>query len=177
MATLATFASQAELDAVLASLTASVDAGTGVYAGFVGIHWDGPDALTGAWSWVDDSDDGLITSDLDWCDVEPVPNDFFPLLNPADPGHVDAIAEQLPGLRLALVYREGDGGMEWCLGLPWQAIPSDIYDEILAGTENLADPFVADVSRYGNSDAHLVCRRPQPDPVNYIHYVYDTAAK
>ena len=166
---LATFSSQPELEAVVDELEAAVSAGTGAFAAFVGIEWDGTAVDNGAWSFVDDSADGLIEQapDLNWCDTEPLPTDFFPLLNPEDPEHVPAINAQLGELRLALVRQESG---TWCLGLPYHAIPSDIWEDLQAGTANLNDPVVAEVSRYTTSDAHLLCKRVKPDPANYVHF-------
>ncbi len=172
--TLATFGSQPELAAVLDAVKAEVDAnGSGVYAGFVGIHWDGANHYTGAWSFVDDSDDALIETGLNWCNGEPMPADFFPLLNggdasnPGEPGHVDAINALLPDLRLALVLEESG---DWCLGLPEDAIPDAMYAELQAGTADLNDPYVAELARYTSSDAHMVCGRPKPNPADYVHF-------
>ncbi len=144
---LATFANLAGVQAVTDALEATLEPGT-VDALFVGIEWDGPAVDNGQWSWVDDSDDAVITQAFSWCGgVEPSPVDFFPLMNPLDPDHVPAMVEQLPELRLAYVRQE-DG--QWCLGLPLDAG---------------GDP------RFTTSDAHLLCERPTPDPADYRHVV------
>lgn len=165
--TLATFASLAELEAVRDDLEGAVAGG--VHATFLGIEWDGASIDTGAWSWVDDSDDALLTQGFSWCGgQEPVPADFFPLLNPESQDHVGAMIAQLHELRLAWVLQESGS---WCLGLPWQAIPADIWADLQAGTADMGDPEVADVSRYTTSDAHILCRRPKPNPDDYKHLV------
>lgn len=167
--TLATFAKLEEIDEVKTALEAAVAGGSGVHATFLGIEWSSASLDSGAWTWVDDSDDGLLTQGFSWCGgTEPVPADFFPLLNPESQEHVGAMIAQLPELRLAWVLQE-DGN--WCLGLPWQAIPADIWADLQAGTADLDDPVVADVSRYSTSDAHLLCERPKPNPDEYKHLV------
>jgi len=165
LGSLATFSAIAELDAVLSALDGALPAGLS-YAGFVGIGWEG-ELSSGAWSFVDESGDGLITSDLDWCGVEPTPGDFFPLLNINDPDHAAAIEEQLPELRLALV-RQDSGS--WCLGLPWEAIPAGVQSQLDADPDYM-DP--DGTYRYTTSDAHLICKRPQPDATAHVEYVVE----
>lgn len=177
LGTLATFVSQAEVAEAQSAIEVSIAGGSGVHATFIGIGWDGPsaDPDDGQWAWVDNAADGgqandtLITQAFSWCGgVAPIPGDFFPLLNTSDPNHVPAINAQLDLLRLAMVLDESGN---WCLGLPWQAIPSQILDEIEQGTADFNDPVVADVSRYSTSDAHILCKRPRPDPEDYKHLV------
>lgn len=109
------------------------------WAGFVGLGWQG-DLISGEWAWIDAA--GAPTPGLgDWCDGEPLPEDFFPGLDPAHPERLDAIEDVLGSLRLALV-RTDEG--RWCFGLPEEA-----------GTT------------YTRTEAHLLCERPAPDPGPY----------
>lgn len=164
---LATFQTQAELNAVREALDARLDSGSGVFAAFIGLTWDGASVDAGSWVWEEGAENAVAPDFDSWCDgVEPSPADFFPNLNPNDPDHVPSINAQLDELRLAWVRREGG---TWCVGLPWQAIPADIWADLQDGTANLSDPLVAEVSRYTTSEAHLLCERPQPDPADYRH--------
>lgn len=145
---LATFGSEAELDAVTTRLEDVV--GGGPYAGFIGIEWDGAAVDSGNWSWVDEeSNDALIEQALDWCaGGAPSPLDFFPNLNPENPDHIPAINQELERVRIALVL---DDSGQWCLGLPSDAVPDD-------------DP-MADA--YTNTEGHFVCKRAKPDVKDY----------
>lgn len=166
---LATFASPSELQEAQDAIDVAFP--DEPYAAFVGVEWDDVSALNGSWTWSDDSEDSLIDSGFSWCGgVEPVPGDFFPLLNTGNAEHIPAINAQLPELRLAMVRTEAGS---WCLGLPWHAIPDDIWDALQDGTADLTDPFVADMARYTTSDAHVICKRTAPDASNYRHIVAD----
>ena len=120
-----------------------VDAGgDDTFASWIGVSWSG-DLETGAWSWEDDSSDGLI-EDIGFCAGDaPRPEDFFPNLNIDDQDHKEIISQELERLRLALVLN--DAG-DWCLGLP-----SD------AGAD----------AGYELTRAHMLCERPPADPGEY----------
>lgn len=163
---LATFNALAELVAVQDELEAQVQAGTfGVFAGYVGIGWEGG-LQTGAWSWLDDSGDNLINQ-IPWCSGALKPADFFPRLNPDDPEHIPALEEAMGALRLALVLPENGN---WCLGMPRDAIPVDIRQQLDDDTADLSDPVVAAFARYTRTEGHFVCERPKPDPSRYQEY-------
>ena len=144
---LATFGSAAELDAV----TSRIEDVTGgsVYAGFIGIEWDGTAVDNGAWSWVDDANDDLIEQALDWCGgTAPSPLEFFPNLNPNNPDHIPTFNQELGQIRIALILDEAG---QWCLG-----VPSDAVDE--------GAPMVDD---YTNTRGHFICRRAKPEVKDY----------
>lgn len=168
---LATFASQTEVQQAQDAI--DVARPDGPYAGFVGLEWTG-DLTVGDWEWIDDSDDGLIDSVFSWCNGSPpVPGDFFPELNTADPAHFDAFNDALPHLRLAMVRQESGS---WCLGLPWDAIPDALWNEMQAGTADYTDPLVADISRYRSTRSHMICRRAAPDANDFRHVDVSTGA-
>lgn len=128
-----------------------VEARAEVWWGHVGVAWDGPTLDNGAWSWIDDADDGVIVQAFSWCNgMIPGPEDFYPLLNPDNPSHAQQINDELDTFRLALHYDPDDG---WCLGVPpLEEIPSD--------------PVLA-AAGYGSGRAHFICRRETPDPEDY----------
>lgn len=150
---LATFNSQAELQEV----QDRVEEVTTHWAGFIGIHWEGG-LQNGDWSWTDDSSDALINA-IPWCGGQkPLPEDFFPNLNPADPEHAPGIEKELEHIRLALVLQEGGS---WCLGLPVDALPADLDDSLEdAGPWPLLT----------HTEAHFICERLAPDPSAYQEF-------
>ena len=132
------------LDDLQRSVDDLVDVKQGFVA-FVGIEWSGT-ALDGAWTWTDDSDDVLIDS-IGWCgNVQPLPEDYFPGLNPTDAAHAAIIEDALTWMRLALIR---DSKNEWCLGLPGDTVADGALDQ-----------------------AHVVCERLPPNPTDYeVSYV------
>ncbi len=147
---LATFASAVDLD--VPALQGVVES-DGAFAGWLGIQWSGADPDDGSWVWIDDTPATTVQTEFEWCGgVEPSPYDFFPyaLLNPEDPEIAADIAEDLPNVRLALIWDAGAG--DWCLGSPTSAIDAQI-------------PWTAG---YGYDAAHMVCERAWPDPGNYL---------
>lgn len=162
---LATFDSQAELAEVQDAIEGALESGE-VYAGFVGIGWEG-DLQSGAWSWTDDASDAVIDI-LPWCAGEPLPEDFFPNLNPADPEHAPGLEDELENVRVALVLEESGS---WCLGMPLDAVPAAVRDELEAGSADLTDPYYAGMAALTYTDGHLVCERQTPDPANYQEIV------
>ena len=117
---------------------------TGSFAAYIGVMWSGS-VEEGSWVWVsyeeDDADDSLIDA-IGWCaDEAPIPEDFFPGLNPTDPTHRNLIEEEMDALRLALVWNASEG---WCLGMPEDA-----------GED------------YGFEEGHVLCERIPPSPADY----------
>lgn len=159
-----TFESQSQASAFQGGIDESLAGANGSHATFLGIAWVG-DLDDGQWSWVGPGDDALIgVSALGWCDAPVRPADFFPLLNPDNPDHRQVMEDQLVDLRLAMVRRDD---LDWCLGVPTDAIPPDIAEALDAGTADLQDPFVADVARYSTLEAQVSCGRPAPRPTDY----------
>jgi hypothetical protein len=141
-------------DSALEDLQKSVEANVeSNFVAFVGVEWSGS-ILDGAWSWTDDSDDARIDS-IGWCaDESPLPEDFFPGLNPNDADHAQIIEDGLEWIRLALIT----DGETWCLGLPTDASTLDSTSVTSTGTE-------LDV-------AHVMCERLPPNPTDYeVSYV------
>ena len=132
-------------DDALARTQLAVEANvTGSFAAYIGVMWMGS-VEEGSWVWVsyedDDADDSLIDA-FGWCaDEAPVPEDFFPGLNPNDPQHRALIESEMDSLRLALV-RDEEG--RWCLGMPEDS-----------------------GSDYGFDEGHLLCERVAPSPADY----------
>ncbi len=149
---LATFGSEAELDAVKSRIEDAV--GDSVYAGFIGIEWEGSSVDSGSWSWVDEeSSDTLIEQAMDWCGgVAPSPLDFFPNLNPDNPDHAPAINQEMQRVRIAMILE--DNG-QWCLGVPSDAVmEGDAMDGL-----------------YTHTLGHFVCKRTKPNVADYTESV------
>jgi hypothetical protein len=117
--------------------------GSAVFAGFVGIRWEG-EVDNGFWTWMDDSPDTLIDG-IGFCEGEPEPTDFFPNLFLGNPEHRAVMEDELHRLRLALVLNSAGA---WCLGLPYEATGDPEGD-------------------YGPDRGHFICERPAPDPAAY----------
>ena len=112
---------------------------------------------------MDGLDSSVITSSLSWCGVEPLPQDFFPSLNPLDPEHRDAIVANVPDSRLSLVLRED---ATWCLGLPYDAIPESALMDVSNGEPIPGVPESELWVAYLDG-AHTVCSREAPNPENH----------
>ncbi|MBA2321338.1 MAG: hypothetical protein H0V89_09295 [Deltaproteobacteria bacterium] len=145
---LATFSSASDLDPLAATVQAD-----GAFAGWVGVKWSTDDPDDGDWVWIDDTPANTVQSEFDWCgDDEPSPYDFFPyaLLNLDDPDIAADIADDLPNVRLALIWEAAES--DWCLGHPSAAV----------------DAQVGWTSGYNYDAAHVVCERSWPDPLLYL---------
>ena len=139
---LATFDSAAAISEMQGQLELVATSG---YAVLVGIRWEGT-WDEGVWSWVDQSDDALL-SGLDFCGgAEVTPDDVYEGLFIGDAVDALFLEDTLRDMRLAMVL---DDTGEWCLGLP-----SDVG-------ESSAD------SGYTPQSGHFLCERPQPDPEEY----------
>ncbi len=133
---LAVLENQAEFNDVVDWLEGIV---TAPYAAFVGTLWNG-DSSSGDWEWQDGSVDFNF---IGFCGgAQPTVTDFYPLLIPSDSAGREALDSHAPEVRLALVY----DGVDWCLGLPSDAVLPDAYDE---------------------QTGHYLCERPQPDLDTY----------
>jgi hypothetical protein len=153
---LATFDSAAAIATIQSAITdPEGGAAPASFAGFIGIQWDG-DWNGGGWSWVDDSDDSLISSSFTFCNgSEPTVEEVYESLYLGDADHGPFLEDTIDDIRLAMVLTEAGA---WCLG-----IPSDVGEP--SDNDATAEGFT-----YEAQSGHLICEREKPNPEDYQEF-------